>query len=471
MMVSKSAIRWWHLSLAVLFAGVLLPLFGITAHASAVGWSGAAAVQAGQPAAEQSDEDGEPGDARNGGNEFKGRVQAMPAENELVGAWTISGKVYNVTAQTEIKQKFGAFVAATDENPGTCVVGKMSADGTYIRELESQRAVVCKNLHGDDSDDQAHGEVYGKLAVIPDGFKGEWYLEGLEDKPFIANDDTELDEKNGPFEPGEYVKIEFVVLQDGTFLAKEIKSVNVAHDDDNGHGRGEIEHQAVAFGVIGGLPGGMAGPGVWTIGGITYNVTSLTVLDPHHGAFVQGMNVRVKYYVDEDGSRVAKHIKSMPPAAGGYAPWDLKLVGFITELPDTTVTFVGTWVVGGVSLVADENSKFDEDDPTLIKGAYVKVKYRLVGETRLIVEMKTRVMPGGGDDNHIGKVEQMDDSMATWRIGGHNYVVTDATLVGNVATGDTVLVNSYTDAAGAQVATRIIDVTLDNLLFLPAAYR
>jgi hypothetical protein len=65
----------------------------------------------------------------------------------------------------------------------------------------------------------------------------------------------------------------------------------------------------------------------------------------------------------------------------------------------------------------------------------------------------------------------MDDSLATWRIGGHNYVVTDTTLVGNVATGDTVLVNSYTDAAGAHVATRIVDVTLDNLLFLPAAFR
>jgi hypothetical protein len=73
----------------------------------------------------------------------------------------------------------------------------------------------------------------------------------------------------------------------------------------------------------------------------------------------------------------------------------------------------------------------------------------------------------------------MDDSLAaagaaattTWQIGGREYVVTDATMVGNVATGDTVLVNSYTDATGAQAATRISDVTLDNLLFLPAASR
>ena len=59
----------------------------------------------------------------------------------------------------------------------------------------------------------------------------------------------------------------------------------------------------------------------------------------------------------------------------------------------------------------------------------------------------------------------------SWQIGGRSYVVTDATMVGDVAVGDTVLVNSYTDASGAQVATRITNVTLDNLLFLPAAAR
>lgn len=482
MMETKSATRWWRLPLAVLFAGVLLPLFGITAHTSASGGNEAAAAQARQQAAEQSDDGGDHGDDS---DEFKGRVEDKPDEASLIGLWTISGKVYNVTDQTEIEQKFGAFVEATDEHPGTCVIGEMSSDGTYVRELRSKRDVVCKNLHGDDGDDddQAHGKVYGKLAIIPDGLKGEWYIEGLEDKPFIADDDTEFDQKNGSFEEGGYVKIEFVVLQDGTFLAKEIKSVNVAHEDDDdgpGHGQDdEIGHHAVAFGPIGGLPGGLAGPGMWTIGGITYNVKSSTDLDPQHGAFAQGTNVRVKYFVDDNGSRVATHIKSMPPAAGGYDPWNLKLAGFVTEMPDTKVTFVGEWVVGGVTVVADENSRFEEEDGTFVLNAFVEVKYHMDGSTRRIVEMEAHVMPGGGGDNHIGKVERMDDSMAgadtsaasAWRIGGRDYVVSDITMVGNAAPGDTVLVNSYTDTGGGQVATRITAVTLDNLLFLPAASR
>jgi hypothetical protein len=96
---------------------------------------------------------------------------------------------------------------------------------------------------------------------------------------------------------------------------------------------------------------------------------------------------------------------------------------------------------------------------------------------RLIVEMESHVLPGGGDDDHIGKVNRMDDSVstaaaaaATWTIGGRSYTVTDATLVGlNVSTDSTVLVNSYQAADGSQVATSISNITLNNRLYLPSA--
>ena len=151
-------------------------------------------------------------------------------------------------------------------------------------------------------------------------------------------------------------------------------------------------------------------------------------------------------------------------------------MGFVKTKPASG--FVGNWTVAGVDLIADASSEFNEEDGLIDEGTFVEVKYRKEGSSRIIVEMKRVVMPGGGGDNHIGEVEQMDDSVAaastattvataSWLIGGHNYVVTDATMVGNIATGDTVLVNSYTDASGAQVATRISDVTLDNFVFRP----
>ena len=235
----------------------------------------------------------------------------------------------------------------------------------------------------------------------------------------------------------------------------------------------------MAFGVIDTVPDD-GSEGVWKIGGITYTVTISTELETRNGDLEVGQNVRVKYWIDENSNRVAKQIKSMPPAAGGNPQGEPRVVGFVEAMPQDADGFIGDWTVAGVELVADANSKFDEEDGVIDLGTFVKVKYRMDGTTRVIVEMESHVMPGGGDNDHIGECQSMDDNATaaavgaaatTWQIGGRSYVVTDATMVGSVAVGDTVLVNSYTDASGAQVATRITNVTLDNLLFLPAAAR
>ena len=452
--------HWWRLVLVALFAGIFLPLVGMTAIAHAEDGPG---------------HGGGPGE----GSEFRGIVEMIPGNR--IGEWTISGKPYNVTAQTEIKERYGTIAV------GSCVVGALSSDSTYVRELKSARKFACEpggDDHGGDNggSNQGRGELYAKLVSFPDGLIGEWVIGTL---TFTADANTEFSEKNGPFTVDGYVKVEFVVQQDNSFLAQEIKTVAVPHDDgdddgpDHGHGHGEIEHQAVAFGAIETVPDA-GGEGVWQIGGITYTVTISTELATKNGALEVGQNVRVKYLLDEYGNRVAKQIKSMPPAAGGNPQGEPRVVGFVEAMPPEGDGFVGSWTVAGVELVTDANSKFDEEDGLIDVGTFVKVKYRMDGTTRVIVEMESHVMPGGGDNDHIGECQSMDDNATaaalgaaatTWQIGGRSYVVTDATMVGSVAVGDTVLVNSYTDASGAQVATRITNVTLDNLLFLPAAAR
>ncbi len=455
----EHANHWWRLVLVALFVGIFLPLMGMTAVAHAEDGPG----------------HGGPGGGTGDGSEFRGIVEVIPANT--IGEWTISGKPYTITDQTEIREPFGPI--AVD----SCVVGELSGDATYVRELRSARDFACKQGGGGDNggNTAGHGELYAKLVSFPDGLIGEWVIGSL---TFTATANTEFSEKNGPFTVGEFVKVEFVVQQDSSLLAKEIKTVALPHDDGEnegpGHGHGhDIEHHAVAFGAIETVPDG-GGEGVWQVGGITYTVTISTELEPQHGALDVGQNVRVKYWLDENANRVAKQIKSMPPAAGGNPQGELKLVGFVEAMPPAADGFVGSWTVAGVELAADANSQFDEEDGVIDVGTFVKVKYRMDGTTRVIVEMEAHVMPGGGDDDHIGKVEQMNDSLAavamgastsTWVVGGRSYVVTDATMAGTVATGDTVLVHSYTDASGAQVATRISNVTLDNLLFLPAAAR
>ena len=454
----EQANHWWRLVLVTLFAGIFLPLVGMTAVAHA--------------------EDGPGhGGGSGDGREFRGIVEVIP--NNQIGEWIISGKPYAVTEQTEIKEQYGTI------EKDSCVVGEMSSDNTYVRELKSARAFACKQ-GGDDNGGEGdtgegRGELYAKLVSFPAGLIGEWKIGSL---TFTADANTEFSEKNGPFKVDGYVKVEFVVQTDDSLLAKEIKTIALPHDDgeDNGpghdHGHGhEVDHQAVAFGNIDTVPGG-GSEDVWEIGGITYTATISTVLDTRHGALDVGQNVRVKYFLDENGNRVAKQIKSMPPAAGGNPQAEPRVVGFVEAMPPKDNGYVGNWKVAGVELVADANSKFDEKDIVIDVGTYVKVTYRMDGAMRVIVEMESHVMPGGGDDDHIGKCESMDDSAtaaavgaaaATWQIGGRSYVVTDATMVGSIAVGDTVLVNSYTDASGAQVATRITDITLNNRLFLPAA--
>lgn len=411
-------------------------------------------------------DDDDDDDDDNNGVAFRGIVEITPT-GTLTGLWTIGGQVYTVTEQTQFRQKYGPVVL------GACVKGVLTADGAYVRKLQSTRRAICGGNGGGDDNAIGRGELYAPLVRFPaDLTGGEWVVGGL---TFAVDANTEFDQRRGAFTVNGYVKVEFVILRDGTFLAKEIKTVGAPRDDDDDDddaGRGDIARQGVVYATIDSLPAG-GGEGVWSVGGVTFTVNLTTELEARSGAFEVGRSVRVRYQVDDAGERSARQIKTLPDSS---TPGVFKLVGFVSAMPASG--FSGGWTIGGVGLVADDASRFDEDDGMLAPGAFVEVKYELDGAARRIVALETHVMPGGGDHDHIGRLERRGDSLAasadgtqaaSWRIGGSEYVVTDATLLGNVAEGDMVLVNSYPDAAGAQVATRISVVTLDNMLFLPAA--
>jgi len=426
-----------------------------------------------------SDCDGSNGGGGNGGGdddgrEFYGLVETMPISG-FAGSWTISGGVYTVTEQTEIKQRFGPIEV------GACVEVELTADESAVRELQSKRTAYCT---GDDNGgdngggNQGHGELYAELVSFPPELVGVWQIGTI---TMTADANTEFQQKNGAFTAGEFVKAEFTILADGTFYAREIKTIGDARGDDDddgpGHDHGhDRDHDGKAFGLIEFVPEGNIG--VWQIGGISYTVTISTELNDHKGALTVGQNVKVEYRTDDEGNRTATEIKAMPAGAGGDKDL-LKLVGYVQAMPSDG--FVGNWTVGDVEFVADASSRFEEECGILDVGAFVEVKYVMQDGARLIVKLETHVPPGGGDDDHMGRVERMDDSVlaattgaaaATWTIGGRSYVVNDATAVGSsVAVGSNALVNSYKAADGSQVATSISSVTLDHMLYLPAAMK
>ncbi len=404
------------------------------------------------------------------GAELYGIVQAMPA-GATVGAWTVSGVVYTVTAQTELKTEYGAF------DIGRCVKIHLVAGSTdTVREMETERGYKCAgggNSNPPPAGVIGRGELYGELKSFPEGLVGIWEIGVL---TFTATSSTEFKTANGPFTVGEIVKVEFYVMQDGTFLAREIKTAmaNWGGDDDDDHGSGREDGHA--FGIIEQLPAdGLIG--AWTVGGVSYNVTEATELRAKGGTFAISETVKIEFRIDGSGTRTAKEVKLMfPQGAPGNA--EATLVGFVDAMPATG--YIGQWVVNGVEFSANAQSKFKEDHGALTVGAYVKVEYRLNNGVRVIHELETAVPPGAGDDNFVGSVEQMDDSAvaaavfadSVWVIGGRTYVVTTATRVdGALELADTAWVNSYVAADGTQVATTIQGVMLDNFVYLPITRR
>jgi len=423
--------------------------------------------------------DGNGGDEND--REIRGIVEVTPTTggtpnlSTLIGVWTISGKPYTTTAQTEFKQEYGPL------GVGACVKVHLKADGATVREMETARDVHCSGAedHGEHHG-QAHGELFAAIVSFPaDPFVGDWVIGNI---TVTADITTEFKQANGAFAVGTLVKVEFIVNADSSFLATEIKTAvspdgGDHHDDEGDHdneGHHDYMDDAKAFGIINAVTSTV--PSVWQIGGISYTVTISTELDAERGPFVVGQNVKVEYTVDADGNRTAKEIKSMPAGAGGSENGHSKLVGFVETAPPSG--FVGEWRIGGVSFTADLTSTIEEEHGLLVEGAFVEVEYSITNNVRLISKLETCVPPGAGDDDHAGKVEQMDDnSMAaaagansTWRVGGRNFTVTPATTVSSGVTKNSLaVVNSYTAADGSQVATRINSVTLNSLLFLPTA--
>ena len=407
-------------------------------------------------------------------SERYGRIDSLPASGLVTGTWVISGVAYTVTDATELDTEYGGF----DEE--VCVKVHVDADSpTVATEIESKPAYKCNAPTGDDGQgdgngDDHHGEgkLYGVVEQLPvGGLIGLWVVSG---KNISVTEQTDL-HAEGVFTVGVTVKVEFVGTLDETLIAKEIELKFGRHDhEDDDH---DDEGQAYGI-VVSRPPSGTVG--VWVIAGVEYTVTEGTNFrhdeDPQTGAVV-----KVKYFVQSDGSRIAKKIHLEDGQGRLDNPNMNKLVGIVDSKPLTG--FVGTWVIAGADFEADLATRFKEDDGLLMADAYVEVLYVIENNVRRIVKIETHVPPGAGDDDSVGEVESVDDSRASVAavaanslvVDGVAYSVTPATQIvddnGEIAVGATVSINSYMTTNGQNVATRVTSLTLDNKLVLPFTQR
>lgn len=401
------------------------------------------------------------------GNERYGRIDRMPVSG-VVGDWVIAGVTYGADNNTYFEQEHGGFQV------GACVQVKFTA-GTppLVTKLETEQAYKC---NGDSSNPSVPtGELYGVVESLPANLLGNWTIGAM---PFVTDNTTQFEQEHGALGIGVLVEVKFYTDSSGVNHATKIESKyatdNDGHDDDgNGSYEGNEGH---AYGKIEAMP--TSGRiGVWTIAGINYVTDNTTRFEEEDSTFAISQTVKVQFYLDLSSHRVARKLETTNDTGGSTHPEHYKLYGFVQQMP--VGTFNGQWLINGVTFLADNQSAFAENHGLLAVGAYVEIEYAQSATGTMVTRLETQVPPGAGTNNHAGTIEANPSFVArspqqpstTWVIGGRQFLVTAATdlndMQGGLTVGDTVVVNSYTDANAQEVATQIRGIIFTQRLFLP----
>ena len=418
---------------------------------------------------------GQPGDDDDHEDDYikkYGVIEVRP-EGVLTGTWVISGVTYTATESTEFETDYGGFM------PEQCVkTVVLSSEPTVLVRLSTVEPYKCGGQHEDDHSDH-RDKFFGRVEALPeDGLIGLWVIGG---KSISVTEETKLFAKI-PFTVGVTVKVEFNTTMSDTMVASQINLIYGIYRRDHhpdGHFGDHDGNEGQAYGIVESRPLSDV-VGVWVIGGIPYSVTEQTNFDDGVIPSVDDM-VKVKYFVQDDGGRLAFKIEA-EDGQGGLDDHNLsKLVGIVDSKPISG--FVGSWVIAGADFEADLTTRFQERYVLLAEGAYVEVLYVIQDNARHIISIEAHVPPGAGDHDCLGKVEALSrsgvavtaESPTAIVVDGVSYTVTSATQIvdddGTVAVGATVAINSYTSDTGENVATRVSSVTLDNTLVLPFTQR
>ncbi len=424
------------------------------------------------------------GNSGGGGGSHENKVYAtidsMPSGG-LTGEWVIGGVTYMADASTYFEQEHGGFAV------GRCVeVEFVPGSPNQALKIGTESAYKCTGSGGSGGgESHPQGELYGVIESMPSsGLVGAWTIGGME---FQTDSSTQFEQEHGSFAPGVLVEVKFYTDSNNVNHATKIESKYATDDNgDDDDGNGSYEgHEGHAYGLVEAMPAG-GRTGSWTIGGIQYQADSRTRFEEEHGMLAVGVRVKVKYYLDASGNRIALKIETTNETGGSTDPSHYKLYGFVEAMP--AGGFNGQWTVNGVAFMADQTTLFKEEHGLLAVGAYVEVEYTKVNGVNWIVKIETHVPPGAGSNSFYGTIQGMNGQNmsgasaaansgvnATWVIGGRSYIVTPATdlndVNGALAPGSTALVNSYTDANGNEVATQVRGILLDKQIFLPLAVR
>jgi hypothetical protein len=294
--------------------------------------------------------------------EFQGAIESLPANEDesLLGEWQIDGKRVAVSDQTVIEL-----------NGQTAAVGKKAKVGGWRQADGSVQAARIALVEDRGRSTHFAGVIQSLPEESPDGsLTGDWEVDG---RVVTVSETTELKNRHGDFAVGQRVKV-YGRERDGVVHAEKIETLPAP----------EVQHS----GRIVSFPPGFVGD--WMIGEKQVVSTDRTELDQRHGAFAEGVLVKVKGTLQGDGTIQAKKIETLPMRK-------IEHRGEIIELPDDP-NLLGFWRIGRYVFDVTSATELKNDLDDYAPGVVVKAKGRQRGDGVVIAE-KIEILTGRSDDD------------------------------------------------------------------------
>ena len=353
---------------------------------------------------------------------------------------------------TETDLRVGGIYLKRDANTkleGNPTVGKPVEVDAKMVAGSSLLAVKIEADNGEHEDEDRHTvEFVGRVKSLPSGtLIGEWEVDGRRVQVSAV---TQIDEHKGLVDVGVLVKVEGTRNSDGSITALEI-AVKRGEEEDNKPGE---DHQYIRFvGLIEALPAsGLLGE--WTVDGKTVVVTERTELDDN-ATFVISDTVKVKGYIETDGSVAAREIEKEDEGGHGGDGEEVKFTGKIDALPAGDL--LGEWTVDGKTVLV--NPQTELKGTGFAEGDTVQVEGRKQADGVVIAKQIEKQDGGGQDVEFTGEIEALpaDGLLGEWTVDGKTVLVTPQTeLKGKpYSVEDVVKVEGKTRPDGVVVARKI----------------
>jgi hypothetical protein len=291
----------------------------------------------------------------------------------------VNGVTLLIDSGTVIRGRHGMTMSPSDLSPGMRVKvrARQQADGSWL-------ATEIRIHDPEDGRDGAESKMVGTVQEV-----GANYLV-VAGQRFEVDASTSFDGFSSLSELaiGDRVKIEFEMMPNGFFRAREIEREEEDDDDDGGEGV-EVEVR----GTITALSDSSL-----EVGGVLFLITDATQIlgeedeNLSPGALYSGLLVEVKGARQTDGSVLALRVK-----VEDDLKTEMEVKGFVEARTDTSFQLAGLWiqVTAETTIEGDEHAQLSFADIQV--GVFVEVKLQ-VGLDSTLVAVRIEIEDRFGDD-------------------------------------------------------------------------